>query len=437
MSRIRLPYPHAGQQAVMRTAKRHNWLSAGRRWRKTTLAMSLCAEAAYNGGQYIWGAPTYQQVRIGFDETRRAARGVADFNTSRMEATFPGGGIIYYRSLDNPDNARGYTADGVVIDESGDVSPESWHEVLRPMLIDTNGWSWAIGTPKGRNWWWRECMASLDRHDSMFWQIPTKGCAIVDGQLIRKPHPYENPDIPFSEIVHLFETLPQRTFEQEILAQFLEGEGAVFRNINNCIKADPSTPEPHAGHRIIAGADWAKQADYSAFSFGCMDCKMEVDKDRFNQIDYTFQVERLRTLCQKWRPQAILTELNSIGQPVFEALQRMGLPVHGFTTTASSKPPLIENMSLAFERAEWQFLPDPIWTGELEAYERVVSPTTGRSQYNAPAGMHDDTVIARALMLWQAQQPVTMQVVPAAVNLYGARGQSSRGIELGGSRGRR
>ncbi len=85
---------------------------------------------------------------------------------------------------------------------------------------------------------------------------------------------------------------------------------------------------------------------------------------------------------------------------IIEQLQAEGLPVIGFNTSATTKPPLIENLALTFEREEFQFQDDPIWTGELEAYERNVSPTTGRSQYSAPAGMNDDTVIARALMRW-------------------------------------
>jgi len=86
---------------------------------------------------------------------------------------------------------------------------------------------------------------------------------------------------------------------------------------------------------------------------------------------------------------------------VLEMLQRLGLPVRGFETTASSKPPLIESLALAFEREECRWQADPVWTGELEAYERKVSATTGRSQYSAPEGGHDDTVMARALA-WQA-----------------------------------
>ena len=70
-----------------------------------------------------------------------------------------------------------------------------------------------------------------------------------------------------------------------------------------------------------------------------------------------------------------------------------------FETTAQSKPPLIESLVLAFEREEMQWLDIPVATAELEAYERKVSQTTGRSQYSAPEGMHDDTVMARALAL--------------------------------------
>jgi hypothetical protein len=57
---------------------------------------------------------------------------------------------------------------------------------------------------------------------------------------------------------------------------------------------------------------------------------------------------------------------------------------------------------LAFDRDEIAILDDPIMTGELMAYERTITPT-GRSQYNAPTGMHDDCVIALALA-WHGAQ---------------------------------
>ena len=39
----------------------------------------------------------------------------------------------------------------MVIDESGDIDPRAWPEVIRPALSDRKGWATFIGTPKGRN----------------------------------------------------------------------------------------------------------------------------------------------------------------------------------------------------------------------------------------------------------------------------------------------
>lgn len=400
--KIRLPYPHTGQQAVRRQARRINVLSAGRRWRKTTLLMSVAVEAAVQGKHILWGAPTFDQVRVAWGECRKAGGGVADFKQSTMIMTLPTNGTIIFRSLDDPDNARGHTVDGIVIDEAGDVKEIAWYEVLRPMLIDTGGWAWLIGTPRGRNWFWREYMAARDREDAVSWQIPTLGCRIDTGGLVREPHPMENPNILFSEIEHIYQTTPETTFRQEILAEFVEGEGVVFRNITACLKAPKNaTPDDHKGHNIVAGLDWAKHNDFTATSVVCRDCRVELAKDRFNQIDYHFQRDRLKALYQKWDVKRIEGEANSIGEPNIEELRRDGLPVFGFQTTSQSKQPLIESLALAFEKEECQWQDDTIWTGELEAYEIKLSTVTGRPTYSAPEGLHDDTVMARALA-WYA-----------------------------------
>ena len=158
---------------------------------------------------------------------------------------------------------------------------------------------------------------------------------------------------------------------------------------------------PNVGKSTLFSAITKKQVDCANYPFCTIDPNVGVVE---------VPDERLQALAERWQPAAILTELNSIGLPVFEMLQRQGLPVIGFSTTAQTKGPLIENMALAFERGEWAWQADPVWTAELEAYERTVSATTGRSSYSAPAGGHDDTVICRALMLWQAQRHVTSYV---------------------------
>ena len=352
------------------------------------------------GYPVAWFSPTYKML---IETWREAVRTFAPITARRSvqerRIEYVTGGMLEFWSLDNPDVARGRKYRRVVIDEAAMVPNlmDIWQYAIRPTLADYNGDAWFLSTPKGRNGFWQmwQWGRDGDHGDWRAWQMPSS----------------VNPRLAQSEIDAMHDTMPESVYRQEIEAAFLDNGSGVFRNIAACLTAPlDATPDAHKGHHIVAGCDWARESDYSCFSVGCVTCRQEVARDRFNQVDYHVQTQRLQALAEKWKPVSILTELNSIGAPVFEMLQRQGLPVVGFTTTAQSKPPLIENMALAFERSEWQWQADPVWTAELEAYERTVSPTTGRSSYSAPAGGHDDTVISRALMLWQAQHLVTSYV---------------------------
>jgi len=369
-------------------------LSAGRRWRKTTLAMALMIESAVRGGQYLWCAPTFDQVRVAWDETRHAVGGHVAFHQQRMEATFPLGGVIRFRSLDDPDNARGHTADGVVIDESADVNERAWYEVLRPMLIDTGGWAWLIGTPRGRNWFYREFMAARERPDSVAFQAPTLGVAIRDGALVREPHPLENPHVPFEEIERLWQMLPERTFRQEILAEFVEDGGGVFRRVREAVG------EVVPSGQFAFGVDWGRSEDWTVITVIDLPTRAVVAIDRFNQIDYALQTQRLKALAERYRPDVIIAEANAMGQPIIEQLQRDGLPVRAFTTTNATKAQIIESLALAFERGMLTIPDHGVLIEELMAYEMTRLPS-GMVRYAAPQGMHDDCVMSLALA-WSA-----------------------------------
>ena len=121
------------------------------------------------------------------------------------------------------------------------------------MLIDTGGWLWAIFTPNGRNWVYTEWHNAADRADSVSWQVPTIGVKIdSDGRLVRDPHPLENPDIPFDEILNLYQTMPERIFQQEILAVFTESSAGVFRRVMDAAIATPQD-ERQANHQYVIG----------------------------------------------------------------------------------------------------------------------------------------------------------------------------------------
>lgn len=323
-----------------------------------------------------------------------------------------GAGAIDMWSLDSPDSARGRKYKRAVVDEAAMIAnfQEAWQAAIRPTLTDFKGDAFWLSTPRGMNFFKQGFDYGQDplMEDWASWQFPTSA----------------NPFISVDEIEKARQELPELTFKQEYLAEFLQSEGAVFRNIEPNLTAPIAKPEDHAGHRIVSGLDWAQKHDFTAHSIGCADCKVELELDRFNKIDWAFQRARIKAARQRWAIDQILAEENSIGSPNIEALQNEGLPVVPFTTTAQSKGPLIQSLALAFERKEFQWLNIPIATAELVAYESKISTVTGRATYSAPEGMNDDTVIARALMLKSVlDQGVTILDEELAYALSGYRGR--------------
>ena len=75
----------------------------------------------------------------------------AQTNESELRVDFPNGGRVRLYGADNYERMRGVYLDGVVPDEYADMDPRVWPEVIRPALSDRRGWATFIGTPKGRN----------------------------------------------------------------------------------------------------------------------------------------------------------------------------------------------------------------------------------------------------------------------------------------------
>ena len=124
-------------------------------------------------------------------------------------------------------------------------------------------------------------------------------------------------------------------------------------------------------------------------------------------------LEELADPIDRFNPVAIVAERNSMGEPLIEQLQRDGLPVQPFVTTNASKAVAIDGLALAFERGDISILNDPVLIGELQAYERDRLPS-GMFRFSAPAGLHDDTVMALALAWYGATTtgPVTIMDNP-------------------------
>lgn len=389
-----LPALHAAQSEVVREARRFNVLNCGRRFGKTVLGIDRIVRPAMKGLPVAWFSPTYKMLTEVWREMRRVLQPV----TSRISAQehrleLTSGGIVDMWSLDSPDVARGRKYACAVIDEAAMVAglQDAWQGVIRPTLTDYEGEAWFLSTPRGMNYFKQMFDYGQDvlMPDWASWHKPTVA------------NPFINP----AEVEKARLELPEQTFAQEYLAEFIRNEGAVFRNLEANMTALPTTPDAHVGHRMVAGVDWAQKHDFTCICVLCVQCMREVELDRFNQIAWDFQRDRLRIILDKWRVADCLAEENSIGSPNILELQKLDLPVRAFSTTATTKPPLIQSLALALEKQEIAWLNDPTALAELAAYESKISANTGRVSYGAPEGMHDDTVIARALALLALSRP--------------------------------
>ena len=379
---VHLPKLHEGQKPIQASDARYKVLACGRRWGKTRLGALLCLETALKGGRAWWVAPSYKMANVGWRSIYRLGVQIPGSVANKTDRILqmPTGGWAQVRSADDPQSLRGEGLDFAVLDECAFMREEAWTEALRPALSDRQGHAMFISTPKGRNWFWRLWQRGQDGGEWASWQRPTA----------------ENPFIVPKEIAAAKHDLPERIFAQEYMADFLDDAGGVFRRV-----MDAATATPGQGDGQYAmGVDWGKHEDFTVITVVDVASRAMVAMDRFNQIDYAVQTRRLKALAERYNPTVIIAERNSMGEPLIEQLQRDGLPVRPFLTTNATKAKVIEDLALAFERGELAILNDPILIGELQAYEMDRTPS-GMVRYNAPQGMHDDTVISLALA-WQA-----------------------------------
>lgn len=378
---LQLPPLHEGQRAIFADAHRFKAVSAGRRFGKTKLGALMCFAVAAQGGRAWWVAPQYGIALIGWRMMRRLAVQVPNVTVRESERmiTLPTGGTVQIKSADNPDSLRGEGLNFCVLDECAFLDERAWVEVLRPALADRQGGALFISTPKGRNWFWRIFQAA---HDDSAW---------------RAFHftSYDNPYIPPGELDALKAQISERAYRQEILAEFVEDGGGVFRRVADAATATPQD-KAQEGRTYVFGVDWGRSGDYTVIAVLDITAGELVHLDRFTQVGYDIQLGRLRALYDRFRPVTIIAEANSMGGPLTEALQRMALPVRPFTTTNATKATIIDALALGFERGDLRIINDPVLVAELQAYEMERLPS-GLLRYSAPDGMHDDCVMGLAL----------------------------------------
>jgi hypothetical protein len=175
---IELPYePREQFVAFHQRAQRWAVLVCHRRAGKTTATLNDLIKRSVTekkrDGRYAFIFPQRNQAKDTawkYLKQYTAPLILGSPNESELRVELITGATLRLYGADNPDALRGPYLDGVVLDEFADMRPEVWHEVVRPMLADRHGWATFIGTPKGKNAFWK-LYEDANKDPAWYWMM--------------------------------------------------------------------------------------------------------------------------------------------------------------------------------------------------------------------------------------------------------------------------
>lgn len=387
---MKLPRPHSSQAQILKSSKRFNVLACGRRFGKTTHGINRLTRPALAGKPVGWFAPTFRYLDEAWRDFVKILQPViARKNETQHRIELITGGSIEFWTMEDEDAGRSRKYARIVIDEAAKVKglENRWGKAIRPTLTDLKGDADFYSTPRGHDFFWRAFTWGQDdlKPEWASWQLPTTS----------------NPYIDPSEVESARTQLPERVYEQEYLAKFLEDAGGVFRNVANSIDRgrNQNIVAPVPNEQYSAGIDLARTEDFTVITV--LDSKgNQVYHDRFNQISWERQISAIHAAVKPFNAIAYV-DSTGVGDPIFERLFNIGLDVQPYQFSNASKRQLIDNLAMQLEQGRVRLMDIPDQENELQAFAYEL--TAARNvKMGAPEGMHDDCVIGLALAAWGA-----------------------------------
>lgn len=256
--------PHNGQLPIHRSMRRHRVAAIGRRGGKsivggheltlesfkTKAMLTQLQESGLRREFWIVG-PEYtdseKEFRVFWNDLERI--GAKDFfdkpgtynNPEAGEmvvSMFGGKFIVHAKSAKYPGTLVGEGLSGIILAEAAKLKRSVWTKYLRPTLADFRGWSLWLSTPEGRNHFYEAWQRGQDPAQTSWdsWQMPSYVNNIIFPLGIDDP-----------ELAEMAAEMSEELYAQEILADFSEFVGRVFKEFDETvhvtdIKYNPDLP---------------------------------------------------------------------------------------------------------------------------------------------------------------------------------------------------
>ena len=310
------------------------FLCIGRRAGKTYFATrdtkhGLVADL-FKPNQHVWVvAPKYKDTLYIWEPLVRLARSklkpliyriINTEGSQRIETKM--GTVIEAKSAKDPTGLVGVGLNKLVMDEAASIDERAWYQALMPALADKNGTAVFIGTPRGKNWFYYEFMKGIGKsRDPDYYSFTAPSMA--------------NEHLPKDALKRLTSNMPELRYRQEILAEFIDDGGMVFRGLE-AIKSGKPT-EPIQGHEYVMGVDLAKSIDFTVVTVIDRATHQVVYQDRFNQLDWGYQKSKIMATARNYHNAFITIDSTGLGDPITDDIRRAGFAVDDYKYTNKSK----------------------------------------------------------------------------------------------------
>lgn len=355
--KVTIPYtPRYPQTEIHPQLEAHRFcvLVTHRQMSKTVCAINHLIKMALTNrkpyGRYFYVAPFLKQAKlIAWDYLRRYTAPYLNVNIGtenephhicalrvneqETSVTLPNGSFIRICGADNEDALRGTYADGVVLDEYGDIKPQVYDEIIRPMLVSRHGWCVFLGTPKGQNQFFDVYRYGVEEHgkdpDGEWWA----GMYRADQTGVIDPE----------ELAKIKERTPDNTYRQEYLCDFAAAaEDALFPQ--SVIDMAAKNDLPYTGGERVAALDIARYgADSSVLKIweyaGPLKWK-EVATEEWNGKDTMYTVGRVAEAGRSFRFNRLIVDGDGVGGGVIDRLKEVAkFTVYEFRGGAAASDP--------------------------------------------------------------------------------------------------
>ncbi len=437
---LMLPELHHGQQHVLNVAKQYNFLAAGRGWRKTTMLIALMVEYAMNRQEVvvwtcftwapIWSMISEELMRVFGDDWEN----VYDVTNKMLRP--PGWAPVFFGSLEEWKNLRGKTPGLVICDEFGELEDGIFTSLLAPYIWKSDGVFWGAGTPNPANpendlYLYSHEDATVADPDIVGHVIPAYGGKVLNGtELIRVPHPLENPDFSWARLLkswRLNKTAMHRIkWRIEVLVEFLQNAGSqIHRPERVCTVPYEEGDLPDEffmrGYRPSKYGSYQKGADLArgseagdALAIGVID--LETNKqvymrffvpegidgmtDREKDESKWEQLCKAIARCDELFPGTFYADITGMGLavPNMVAKSPYNVTLEGINYGGSSakKVELYDAMASYVENHMIELFEHPDMIKQMKALKRTQFAT--RIEIKGAKGVHDDLPAMVALM---------------------------------------